>query len=158
MNHRFCDRDFTVMISPKGDKIFKVGGTEPYFPPTGGSERWGTAAVNITSTFPFPIASLKQLLMCNAYSLYLTTDGRIFGSGSNQFGQLGVENKNLHTQQIIEIPFPVADEKQKQIKMISGGICGSTFVLTEDGVVYTCGEFNGRPGKINNVCRAFMTC
>ena len=145
--NRLCGMNHTLLFSPKRDALYKLGGNEPYYPSTGGSERIGAAPVDITATLPFPVNTIKQLQVCNSYNLYLLEDGRLFGSESNQFGQLGfnpVQSQGgfSHTKEIIEIPF-----SGPKIKMISGGIAGCTLVLTEDGDVYSCGEFNGRPGK-----------
>lgn len=81
--------------------------------------------------------AIRQLAVGHDHSLFLTAEGRVFGCGYNNYGQLGLGDTRDR-------------QRPKEIKAFSGikiqqmatGPCHSLF-LTQDGRVFGCG---------NNIC------
>ena len=82
---------------------------------------------------------IKQVCVGNANTIFLTATNRVYVTGSNQFGQLGVpcsvlpEEKNIA---LLDTSFLGGE----LIKQIDTGIAGGTSLLTETGSVWSAGE------------------
>lgn len=64
-----------------------------------------------------------------------TTEGMVFGWGRNDFGQIGIGNRE---QEVISKPQQIHSLKEKKIVMTAAGETHTLF-LTEFGEVYSCG-------------------
>lgn len=84
---------------------------------------------------PFPPGTTISRIAHGPYhhSLFLTTDGQVYGYGSNRCGQLGMGDK---VDRMVETRLP---SLPSPITQISAGISYSLF-LTTDGHVYGCGD------------------
>jgi alpha-tubulin suppressor-like RCC1 family protein len=104
--------------------------------------------VTVIST-PFQITSLtniKQISPGNAFTLFLTNAGLVYGTGLNTYGQLGTGNTTQYTVPTL-ITFFTTQTPPIIINQISGGVDHSLF-LTSLGYVYACGlQTNGRLGN-----------
>ncbi|KAL9642785.1 hypothetical protein ABK040_009860 [Willaertia magna] len=81
-----------------------------------------------------------QIVDCAAgawHSILLTKDGRVFGMGDTQYGQLGLSNRLDGTTRY-PLPFLIKSLQHEKIKAVSCGYFHSVF-LTQDGRIYTCG-------------------
>ncbi len=91
-----------------------------------------------------------QVCVANSYMIFLNNENKIFGCGSNQFGQLGFRNENnaMNIHRIVPQELPIhyidGEDVRTPIRKISAG-SGNTLVLTVTGTVYGCGMFCGRP-------------
>ena len=90
-------------------------------------------------------------IFSNYNSTFILKDKKIFASGNNEYGQLGLgdeSKKNTFT----EVP-PLPDNKVA--KQVAAGI-NHTMILTEDGTVFACGNnFLGQLGLNNNIQHTF---
>lgn len=85
------------------------------------------------------LTSIKQVFMDDSFTALLTDDGKIYTSGKNQYGQLGLGDTNDRTSFTLvetdaifeEIIFPGSDSMM---------IYGSMYALTSDGHLYAWGN------------------
>lgn len=119
----------TLFLSTKGDVY--GSGSNKFF-------QLGFDKDNDPSVYTFEPLNLsskvKQIAAANNNSFILTEEGVLLGCGRNFYGQLGLKHRNpVH--QFTKIPSP--DRKKIEKIVVS---FGSSFLLTEDGQVYGCGQ------------------
>ncbi|KAL8159156.1 hypothetical protein V2J09_000693 [Rumex salicifolius] len=78
--------------------------------------------------------SLRAIACGGAHTLFLTESGRIYASGINNFGQLGISYDNSYIMEPVEVP-----GFNKEIKQIAAGYNHSC-AITEDGELYVWGR------------------
>ncbi|KAF0720806.1 Aste57867_1 [Aphanomyces stellatus] len=79
---------------------------------------------------------------CGYYhTIVLCTGGRVFGFGRNDYGQLGVGDVGLHTNQRIATPQLIDELDGKEIVRISCG-CYHSIAVAESGLLYVFGRNN----------------
>ena len=83
--------------------------------------------------------SVIQFFNGFSFALALTSDNKLFGWGSNECGQLGVNDIN-HSE--IYKPFMIEDLNDITIEKISCG-AGHVLVLSNDAIVYGWGDNSG---------------
>lgn len=76
---------------------------------------------------------VKAMAIGNEHALFLSQDGKLYGSGSNDSGQLGLPTDGVYD--FIALNLPEPDEKVKEIAV---GF-DSSYVVTESGQLYVCG-------------------
>eukprot|EP01033_Poteriospumella_lacustris_P019601 gene19601-14218_t len=129
------------MFSPDGRTIYFYGRSSPHF--NGANQavctQWGPKVIQ----WPHP-GKIVQISCGNAHAVFLTDDNKVYGTGSNQFGQLGEQPGNILA---VGVSFPeLLVPTQDRIVDVQAGVCASgTVVRTETGDVYSCGELSGRP-------------
>lgn len=99
--------------------------------------------------FQFP-AKVIQVSCGSTFTLFLLESNRVFGKGSNQFGQLGFStgnSMNFFVETPVELSFPER-VLGKSVRSVHCGIFGGSMVLMDDGNILSCGECNCRPGEI----------
>lgn len=85
--------------------------------------------------------SLRAISCGGAHTLFLTESGRVFASGLNDFGQLGISENKSYTIEPVEV-----SGLQKEIVQISAGYYHSC-AITVDGELYMWGKnSNGQLG------------
>ncbi|KAL9648222.1 hypothetical protein ABK040_009226 [Willaertia magna] len=82
-----------------------------------------------------PQVEIKDLKCSTHHCILLDYDGNIYGSGKNNFGQLGTNNYNMVLQNFTNLKAPF---KVKQILCPDGG----TLLLSDENEIYGCGFRN----------------
>ncbi|KAL9356482.1 hypothetical protein Peur_049735 [Populus x canadensis] len=107
---------------------------------------WRPKLMNSSS---FHNSNLKSISCGGAHTLFLTETGRVYATGLNDFGQLGVSNNTTYCMEPLEV-----SGLKKEIVQISAGYHHSC-AITVDGELYTWGKnSNGQLGlgkKAENV-------
>jgi alpha-tubulin suppressor-like RCC1 family protein len=92
------------------------------------------------------IKSVKNVSAGTFYSMYLTTDGLVYGCGINSNGQLGLMNTTSVTNPTLLTYFTTQSPPIIITKISAGN--AHTLFLTSLGTVYSCGlQTNGRLGN-----------
>ena len=98
--------------------------------------------------------AVKQMALGYKHTLLLTNTNKLYASGNNQYGQLGLGNKN-NQKALLEINSDNYNNKTIA-KIYAGG--SHSFILTEDGEVYAFGNNkNGQLGLDDNLERLIPT-
>ncbi|XP_021772646.1 ultraviolet-B receptor UVR8-like [Chenopodium quinoa] len=85
--------------------------------------------------------NLRSIACGGAHTLFLTESGRVYASGLNDFGQLGISDDKNYAMEPAEV-FGI----EKEIKHVSAGYCHSC-AITVDGELYMWGKnSNGQLG------------
>lgn len=84
----------------------------------------------VCSTFD----SLRAIACGGAHTLFLTESGRVYASGLNKFGQLGISDDSSYIVDPVEV-----SGLKKEVKQISAGYNHSC-AITEDGELYVWGR------------------
>lgn len=80
-----------------------------------------------------------------AHIVVLTDNNKVYAKGSNSNGELGIGNTEDHLDSFVEVPLPL----NLKVVRVRAAV-RSTFVLFEDGLLYSCG--------INNCGNLFLNC
>ena len=103
-----------------------------------GDNSSGQLGLGISSTYLNKWTKVENInnidgCSCGTYNIMLTTkEGRLFVSGNNNYGQLGLSNTN-NTNTFIEVP-DLSDVKLCSVSSIS------TYVLKRNGELLSCGD------------------
>ncbi|KAJ6996493.1 ultraviolet-B receptor UVR8 isoform X3 [Populus alba x Populus x berolinensis] len=107
---------------------------------------WRPKLMNSSS---FHNSNLKSISCGGAHTLFLTETGRVYATGLNDFGQLGISNNTTYCMEPLEV-----SGLKKEIVQISAGYHHSC-AITVDGELYMWGKnSNGQLGlgkKAENV-------
>ena len=101
-----------------------------------GDNTWGQLGLNDTTSrtaFTQVTTDVKQIACGNNHTFILKTDGSVWSCGYNEYGQLGLNDTTDKTT-LTQVTTNVSND----VKRIA---CGNnhTFVLKNDGSVYSCG-------------------
>eukprot|EP01033_Poteriospumella_lacustris_P013039 gene13039-9333_t len=127
------------MFSPDGRTIYFYGRSSPSFIAGNGfCTQWGPKVIQ----WPHP-GKIVQISCGNLHGVFLTDDNRVYGTGSNPFGQLGDNYGNMEE---VGVSFPelLVPTKDRIVDVEAGVYASCTVVRTETGDVYSCGDFRGR--------------
>jgi alpha-tubulin suppressor-like RCC1 family protein len=95
-----------------------------------------TNNVNTFTAVPLlPDRKVKEVVTGDNHTMILTNDGKVFASGNNFFGQLGLGDDDDRNTFTAVSPLP-DDKVAKQVVADSG----HTMILAEDGTVFACGK------------------
>ena len=98
-----------------------------------------------------PISGAKAIAAGNNTSFFIDSDGSLWASGYNYYGELGFGNRN------IQPSFSKAESAGQNIKAIASGL-RHTVILKEDGTLWAAGyNFNGQLGFGDTVDRYSFT-
>ncbi|KAJ6353732.1 hypothetical protein OIU76_002702 [Salix suchowensis] len=107
---------------------------------------WWPKLINSSS---FHTSNLKSISCGGAHTLFLTETGRVYATGLNDFGQIGISDSTTYCMEPLEV-----SGLKKEIVQISAGYHHSC-AITVDGELYTWGKnSNGQLGlgkKAENV-------
>lgn len=136
---RLCNRNESALLLSDGT-VRLFGGHEPSFTP---DDRLiiGRTGGQVLSALAHE--EVKQMCVGNSHNLFLTATNKVYLSGSNQFGQLGISDKLLQSQDHISL-LDTSFLSGATIRQIDTGILGGSAILTNEGTVFTAGEGNGR--------------
>ncbi|MBX9705085.1 MAG: hypothetical protein K5Q00_02430, partial [Gammaproteobacteria bacterium] len=84
-----------------------------------------------------PCISIKTIVAGHFCTYFLTSDGAVFACGRNPFGELGLGHSRG-----VDTPTEVTIPNHSRIETIVSN-SGSTFFLTTDGAVFSCGRNDG---------------
>ena len=129
------EKGYNVLFVTLNDKVFGFG-----------SNDWGVCGIGHQIVVKEPQIieelcdkSVIQFYNGFSFALALTSDNKLFGWGSNECGQLGVNDIN-HSE--IYKPFMIEDLNDITIEKISCG-AGHVLVLSNDAIVYGWGDNSG---------------
>jgi alpha-tubulin suppressor-like RCC1 family protein len=95
-----------------------------------------TQRTTLTQMQPIAGKTPKYIACSNTSTIVLMTDGTIYGTGQNQYGQLGIGLNDTTTRTTLTQMQPIAG---KTPKYIASGPTFFTIVLMTDGTIYGCG-------------------
>ncbi|XP_021853090.1 ultraviolet-B receptor UVR8 isoform X1 [Spinacia oleracea] len=96
--------------------------------------------------------SVRSIACGGAHTLFLTESGRVYASGLNDFGQLGISDDKNYAMEPVEV-----SGIEKEIKHVSAGYCHSC-AITVDGELYMWGKnSNGQLGLGKSAPKAVST-
>jgi len=154
------------MLRPAGDEVVGIsaGGshslawTQLGSLLTWGSNRWGQLGrydsfgglhLCVTTADPVKVASAGNLT-----TLFLTTEGQVYGMGRSQEGQLGENSTSREIKQPVLVVAQAA-EGCKVVDVCAGRGC--SFFVLEDGTLAACGcGYNGRLGTGTDLNTRFV--
>lgn len=136
---RLCGRESSALLQA-GGRVTLYGGHQPDFSADGRMMITRSGGKPLTALYH---EELKQVCVGNSHSVFLTVSNKVYVTGSNQFGQLGVSPSELRQEDNI-VMLDTSFLQGAEIRQVDSGIAGGTAVLTETGTVYTAGESNGR--------------
>jgi alpha-tubulin suppressor-like RCC1 family protein len=93
-----------------------------------------------------PLENIINIKAGKNHILALDLDGRLWGWGSNEFGQLGIGNEMNQFSPVDLTPFIDKGEYVSKFKPYED----STFVITDSEEVYSCGKNEGFLGLKND--------
>lgn len=125
----------------------------------------GQLGIGNTTTSYFPTRSLQDVVKFynhpsqtsrdddNTHYFVLKTDGKVYGTGYNGFGQLGIANT---TQQNAWVEITAIGTNPRNVWPL-GAYTGCTFVEKSDGSIWTCGYGSYGQLGLNNTTQTTST-